>query len=277
MRILNSTLKSPGKQLAVKRPGKLTFASSLPVLWSSVLNINLHRNCTEGLLKRTLLAKLPSLLDVVLEPAFLRSFQMMCMCWLEVLALRSLALILPPKSQYLLVQGQENQKHILQEGRMRRKILQLAASGPSSQNAFLSFSRSLNMFQTWGYNTDKNHDFMTQITTICDHSPRARILECEVKWPLGSITTHKASGGDGILVELFQILRDDAVKALHSICQQIWKTQQWPQDWKRSIFILIPKKQCQRMLKLPHNCTHFTLQQSKAQISPSQASTVPEP
>ena len=68
------------------------------------------------------------------------------------------------------------------------------------------------------------------------------ILECEVKWALGSITTNKASGGDGIPVELFQILKDDAVKVLHSICQQIWKTQQWPQDWKRSVFTLIPKK-----------------------------------
>ena len=68
------------------------------------------------------------------------------------------------------------------------------------------------------------------------------ILECEVKWALGSITTNKASGGDGIPVELFQILKDDAVKVLHSICQQIWKTQQWPQDWKRSVFIPIPKK-----------------------------------
>ena len=63
------------------------------------------------------------------------------------------------------------------------------------------------------------------------------ILEREVKWGFGSITTNKASGGDGIPVELFQILRDDAVKVLHSICQQIWKTQQWPQDWKRSVFI----------------------------------------
>ena len=68
------------------------------------------------------------------------------------------------------------------------------------------------------------------------------ILECKVKWALGSITTNKASGGDGIPVELFQILNVDAVKMLHSICQQIWKTQQWPQDWKRSIFIPIPKK-----------------------------------
>ena len=68
------------------------------------------------------------------------------------------------------------------------------------------------------------------------------ILECEVKWALESITTNKASGGDGIPVELLQILKDDAVKVLHSICQQIWKTQQWPQDGKRLVFIPIPKK-----------------------------------
>ena len=68
------------------------------------------------------------------------------------------------------------------------------------------------------------------------------ILECKVRWALGSITMNKASGGDGVQVELFQILKDDAVKVLHSICQQIWKTQQWPQDWKRSVFIPTPKK-----------------------------------
>ena len=68
------------------------------------------------------------------------------------------------------------------------------------------------------------------------------ILECEVKWVLGSITTNKASGGNGIPAELFQILKNDAVKVLHSICQQIWKTQQWPHTWKRSVFILAPKK-----------------------------------
>ena len=68
------------------------------------------------------------------------------------------------------------------------------------------------------------------------------ILECEVKWALGSITKNKASGGDGIPVELFQILKDDAVKVLHSICQQIWKTQQWPQDWKSPGFIPVPNK-----------------------------------
>ena len=68
------------------------------------------------------------------------------------------------------------------------------------------------------------------------------ILECKVKWALESIAMNKANGGDGIPVELFQILKDDAVKVLHSICQQIWKTQQWPQDWKRPVFIPIPKK-----------------------------------
>ena len=68
------------------------------------------------------------------------------------------------------------------------------------------------------------------------------ILECKVKWALGSITTNKAREGDGISVELFQILKDDVVKVFHSICQQIWKTQQWPQDWKRSVFIPVPKK-----------------------------------
>ena len=83
------------------------------------------------------------------------------------------------------------------------------------------------------HNTD-NHNGM-----VTDLEPD--ILECEVKWALGSITINKASGGDGIPVELFQILKDVAVKVLHSICQQIWKTQQWPQDWKRSVFIPAPK------------------------------------
>ena len=78
------------------------------------------------------------------------------------------------------------------------------------------------------------------------------ILECKVKWALGSITTNKASGGNGIPVELFQILKGDVLKVLHSICQQILKTQQRPQDWKKSVF------QSQRMFKLPHNCTHLT-------------------
>ena len=85
------------------------------------------------------------------------------------------------------------------------------------------------------YHDPYNHDGV--ITHLQPH-----ILECEVKWALGSITTNKASGGDGIPVEIFQILKDDAVKVLQSICQQIWKTQQWPQDWKRSGFIPVPKK-----------------------------------
>ena len=85
------------------------------------------------------------------------------------------------------------------------------------------------------------------------------ILGCEVKWALGSITMNKASGSDGIPTELFQILKDEAVKVLHSICQQIWKTQQWTQDWKKVSFHSNSKeRQCQRMLKLPHNCTHLT-------------------
>ena len=75
-----------------------------------------------------------------------------------------------------------------------------------------------------------------------DNHREPDILECAVKWALESITMNKASGGHGIPVELFQILKDDAVKVLHSICQQIWKTQQWPQDWKRSVFIPIPEK-----------------------------------
>ena len=77
------------------------------------------------------------------------------------------------------------------------------------------------------------------------------ILECEVKWAFGSITMNKASGGDGIPVELFQILEDDAVKVPHSTCQQIWKTQQWPQDWKRSVFIPIPRK------AMPKKCSNY--------------------
>ena len=96
-----------------------------------------------------------------------------------------------------------------------------------------------------GKNTQKNYTekiFMTQIITmVWSLTSDPDILECEVKWALGSITTNKVSGSDVIPVELFQILKDDAVKVLHSICQQIWKMQQCPQDWKR-FFIPIPKK-----------------------------------
>ena len=93
----------------------------------------------------------------------------------------------------------------------------------------------LNFFKNWLYLHPDNHNGV--ITHL-----EPDILECEVKGALESITTNKASGCDGIPVELFQILKDDAVKVLHSICQQIWKTQQWPQDWKRSVFIPIPNK-----------------------------------
>ena len=86
-----------------------------------------------------------------------------------------------------------------------------------------------------GFNDPDNHD---GVVTYLEPD----ILVCEVKWALGNITTNKASGGDGIPAELFQILKDDPVKVLHSICQQIWETYQWTQDWKRSVFILIPKK-----------------------------------
>ena len=84
------------------------------------------------------------------------------------------------------------------------------------------------------HDPDNHHGVITRL--------EPDILEWEVKWSLGSITTNKPSGGDGIPVELFQILKDDAMKVLHSICQPIWKTQQWPEDWKRSVFIPIPKK-----------------------------------
>ena len=96
------------------------------------------------------------------------------------------------------------------------------------------------------HNSD-NHGVITHL--------EPNILECEVKWALGSMTTKKATGGDGIPVELFQIQKDGAVKVLHSICQQMWKTQQWPQD---SFHSNSKERQCQRMLKLPHNCIHLT-------------------
>ena len=83
------------------------------------------------------------------------------------------------------------------------------------------------------------------------------ILYSEVKWAVRSTTTYKVSGDDGIPAELFKNLKDDAVKVPHSICQHIWKTQQWPQDWKRSVLIPFPKKNNAKLFKLPPNCTHF--------------------
>ena len=90
------------------------------------------------------------------------------------------------------------------------------------------------LYRKYLHDPDNHDDVITNL--------EPDILECEVKWALESISMNKARGGDGIPVELFHILKDDAVKVLHSICQQIWKTQQWPQDWKRSVFIPIPKK-----------------------------------
>ena len=102
------------------------------------------------------------------------------------------------------------------------------------------------------------------------------ILECKVKWALGNITMNKANGGDGIPVEPFQILKDNSVKVLHSICQQIWDNQQWSQDWKRSVFIPSPKKGNAKECSKPHNCIHLTCYQSNAQNSLSQASAICE-
>ena len=102
------------------------------------------------------------------------------------------------------------------------------------------------------------------------------IRECEVKWALESITTNKASGGDGIPVELFQILKDHVVKVLHSICQQIWKTQQWPQNWKRSVFIPMQKKSNAKECSNYHTIVLIS-HTNEVQNSPSQASAIREP
>ena len=103
------------------------------------------------------------------------------------------------------------------------------------------------------------------------------ILECEVKWALESITANKASGGDEIPVELFQTLKDDAVKVLHSICQQIWKTQQWPQDWKRSVFIPSQRKAMPKNAQITAQLHSSHMLVSNVQNSPSQASAISEP
>ena len=128
-----------------------------------------------------------------------------------------------------------------------------------------------------GKNIQKNHEIFYEIQNKKDlHDPdnhngvithlEPDILECEVKWTLGSITTNKGSRDDGIPVELFQILKDDAVKVLHSICQQIWKTQQWPQDCKRCFHSNPKERQCQRMLKLLHNFSHLSSVQSLSRV-----------
>ena len=101
------------------------------------------------------------------------------------------------------------------------------------------------------------------ITTMVVIHPKPDILECEVKWALGSITMNKASGDDGIPADIFHILKDVAAKVVHSICQQIWKTQQWPQETEKGQFSF--QSQRKAMPKNAHNCTHFTCQQGKAQ------------
>ena len=117
-----------------------------------------------------------------------------------------------------------------------------------------------------GLNDPDNHDGV--VTHL-----EPGTLECEVKWALGSITTNKASGGDGIPTELFQILKDNAVKVLHPICQQIWKTQLWPQDWKRSLFIPISKKGNAK--ECSNYCTIALISHAiKAENHSSQVSTV---
>ena len=105
------------------------------------------------------------------------------------------------------------------------------------------------LYKKYLHNPDNHNGVITHL--------EPDILECEVKWALESITMNKANGGDGIPVELFQILKDDAVKMLHSICQQIWKSQQWPQTGKGWCSFQSTRKAMQRMLKLLHNCTHL--------------------
>ena len=108
----------------------------------------------------------------------------------------------------------------------------------------------------WQEYTEELHDQDNHDGVITHLEPD--ILECEVKWASGSITVNKASGGNGIPVQLFQILKDDAVKVLHSICQQIWKIQQWPQDWKGQFSFQSQRKAMPKNAQLLHSCTHLT-------------------
>ena len=143
----------------------------------------------------------------------------------------------------------------------------------------MDLTEAENIKKRWQEYTEKLykkdlHDSDNHYAVITHLEPD--ILECEVKWALGSITMNKASGGDGIPVELFQILKDDAVNMLLSICQQILKTQQWLQEWKRSVCIPIPKKGNAK--ECSNYCTIALISHaSNAQNSPSQASTIREP
>ena len=123
----------------------------------------------------------------------------------------------------------------------------------------MDLTKAEDIQKRWQEYTEKRyqkdlHDLGNHLGDVISHL-ELDILECEGKWALGRIIMNKASGGDGIPVELFQILKDDAVKVLHSICQQIWKTQQWPQDWKSSVFIPIPKKGNAK--ECSNYCTHL--------------------
>ena len=138
---------------------------------------------------------------------------------------------------------------------------------------FLDLTEAENIKNRWQEYTEElykkdlhdpdNHD---NVITLLEPD----MLECEVKWALESITMNKASGGDGIPVELFQILKDDAVKVLHSICQQVWKTQQGPEDWKRSVFIPIPKKANAK--ECSNYCTIALISHAKVMLKILQAS-----
>ena len=143
-------------------------------------------------------------------------------------AIQSSYPLLPPSHPVLSVSQHQDIFHWVGSSHQVVKVLELQLQHQSFQWIILRLL-------TWPLHEPDNHDGV--ITHL-----EPDILEREVKWALGSITMNKASGGDGIPVELFQILKDDAMKALHSVCQQIWKTEQWPQNWKRSVFIPISKE-----------------------------------
>ena len=132
--------------------------------------------------------------------------------------------------------------------------------GTIKDRNIIDLTKAEDIRKRWQENTELYkkdlHDPVSHNGVITHLEPD--ILECEVKWALGSITMNKAHGGDRIPAELFRILKDDAVKVLHSICQQILEIQQWPQDWKRSVFIPIPKKGNAKECSNPYNCTNFT-------------------
>ena len=137
--------------------------------------------------------------------------------------------------------------------------IELPFPSPDIRKRWREYTEEL--YKTDLHNPDNHNGVVTHL--------EPDILECEVKWALGSITMNKASGGDGIPVELFPILKDDAVKILHSICQQIWKTQQWSQDWKRSVFIPTQRKampknaQTTTQLHSPHTLVMFKILQAR--------------